>query len=80
MLRRKLSLASLVLVLGVAAASGASAAGVATPGTLAPIDGNVVAARSCPITILCRKGTVPKCGITRTGKCGCRCVPRHPID
>ena len=79
MLTRKPSLASLVLVLGIAAASGASAAGVAAPGGFSPIDENVVAARFCPITIACKIGKKPKCEYNKhRHRCVCRCVPRHP--
>jgi len=80
MSKRKLGLASLVLALGLAAAAGASAAGVATPGAaFSPAEENIVAARICPITILCRRGYKPYCHYSRLRhRCVCRCVPRYP--
>ena len=81
MAKGKLSLASIVLVLGIAAASGASAAGITTPGGFSPSDENVVAARFCPVNIRCIKGTVPKCHFNPyRHKCVCRCVKSVRID
>jgi hypothetical protein len=80
MLKRKLGLALLVLELGIAAAPGASAAGISTPGAaFTPIDENVVAVRFCPVRIFCRRGTVARCHWSpRLHRCVCRCVPRFP--
>jgi hypothetical protein len=80
MAKRTLGLAALVLALGVAAVSGAYAAGMTTPSTnFTAIDRDVIAVRFCPIRILCKKGTVAKCHYsTSKHHCVCRCVPRHP--
>jgi hypothetical protein len=79
MAKRTLVLASLVLALGVAAVSGAYAAGMTTPNAnFTAIDRDVVAVKFCPIHILCKKGLVAKCHYsTSKHHCVCRCVPRH---
>jgi hypothetical protein len=79
MAKRTLVLASLVLALGVAAVSGAYAAGMTTPNAnFTAIDRDVVAVRFCPIRILCVRGKVAKCHYnTSLHRCVCRCVPRH---
>jgi hypothetical protein len=79
MAKRTLVLASLVLALGVAAVSGAYAAGMTTPNAnFTAIDRDVVAVRFCPISILCIKGKVPRCHYsTYRHRCVCTCVPRH---
>jgi hypothetical protein len=81
MAKRILVLASLVLALSVAAVSGAHAAGMTTPNAnFTAIDRDVVAVRFCPITILCKRGTVGKCHYsTNRHHCVCHCVPRHPM-
>jgi hypothetical protein len=79
MAKRTLVLASLVLALGVAAVSGAYAAGMTTPiGNFTPIDRDVVAVKFCPIIIDCIHGKVGKCTYsTYKHRCVCRCVSRH---
>jgi hypothetical protein len=79
MAKRTLFLASLVLALGVAAVSGAYAAGMTTPNTnFTAIDRDVVAVKFCPIIIDCIKGKVGKCQYsTYKHRCVCKCVPRH---
>ena len=80
MLKRKLALASLVLALGMMALPGAQAAALGTPTeSMSAIDGNVVAARFCPITIQCKIGRRAKCEYSkRQHRCVCRCVPKAP--
>jgi hypothetical protein len=81
MTKRKLGLAALVLALGIAAAPGAYAAGISTPGqAFSPVGENVEAVRFCPIRIFCVRGRVARCHYSPyLHRCVCRCVPRGPI-
>jgi len=73
MFKRKLTLASLVLVLGIAAGIGGSSDAISA------IEGDVVAARFCPINIQCKMGRKARCSYSkRQQRCVCRCVPRAP--
>jgi len=80
MFKRKLTLASLVLVLGIAALPGAHAAGIGgSSDAISAIEGDVVAARFCPINIQCKMGRKARCSYSkRQQRCVCRCVPRAP--
>jgi hypothetical protein len=79
MRKHKLGLASLVLVLGVAAVSAAYGAAMTMP-NFSRLDSGVIEVKGkfCPIIIDCIKGKVGKCHYsTHKHRCVCKCVPRH---
>jgi hypothetical protein len=73
----RLFIAVLALSLGFAFASGAQAAGVATPNeALSTANEDLSGARFCPIQILCKKGTHARCHYSHAKHhCVCHCVP-----